>query len=70
MITMDITSVKMALAICNKSMGNSMTQHSLRSFGNVKSRPKWSLAGKYDYIISEYFSEFPTENVGNLVAGT
>ena len=53
----------------NKSMGNSITQHSLRFFGSVKSRPKWSLAGKYDYIISEYFSEFPTENVGNLVVG-
>ena len=50
-------------------MGNSITQHSLRFFGSVKSRPKWSLAGKYDYIISEYFSEFPTENVGNLVVG-
>ena len=31
--------------------------------------PKWSLAGKYNYIISEYLEEFPTENVGNLVAG-
>ena len=50
-------------------MGNSITQHSLRLFGNVKSRPKWSLAGKYNYIISEYLEEFPTENVGNLVAG-
>ena len=51
-------------------MGNSITQHSLRFFGYVKSRPKdWSLAGKYNYIISKYLEEFPTENVGNLVVG-
>ena len=50
-------------------MGNSITQHSLRFFGSVKSRPKWSLAGKYNYIISKYLEEFTTENVVNLVVG-
>ena len=39
-------------------------------FGNVKSKAKrWSLAGKYNYIISEYFEELHTENVCNLVVG-
>ena len=39
-------------------------------FGNVKSKAKrWSLAGKYNYIISKYLEEFTTENVVNLVVG-
>ena len=69
MITMDITSVKMALIyeINQWAIASHSTHY---DFGNVKSKAKrWSLAGKYNYIISEYFEELHTENVCNLVVG-
>ena len=69
MITMDTRHVKMALAICNKSMDNSITQHSLRFWICKILAKRWSLAGKYNYIISKYLEEFTTENVVNLVVG-
>ena len=61
MITMDIMSVKMALIyeINRWAIASHSTHY---DFG-------YSLAGKYNYIISEYLEEFPTENVGKLVVG-
>ena len=66
-----VPSVCVKIALIDVIHRSAITWHSTHyDFGNVKSKAKrWSLAGKYDYIISEYFSEFPTENVGNLVVG-
>ena len=42
-------------------MGNSITQHSLRFWICKILAKRWSLAGKYNYIISKYLEEGSTD---------